>query len=165
VALTALYVVFRPVGRGWAFFAASARLIYAVMWFLCLLDLFGALNMMKSGALEPERLQVLAGLQLTSGWDAYYIGLTFYAIGSVIFAYLFLKSRYIPRALAVFGIVCALFEGVCGFGYLVDRKFGAIVSPNWYEMPPLLFEVILCLWILIRGLRLPKSAKSIAAAV
>jgi hypothetical protein len=32
-------------------------------------------------------------------------------------------------------------------------------------MPPLLFEVILCLWILIRGLRLPKSAKSIAAAV
>jgi hypothetical protein len=131
------------------------------MWFIGLIGLFDALRIMRGAGylqvFEPERLQALAGLQLASGWDAYYIGLTFYAIGSLFFSYLFFKSRYVPRALAVLGILAALFEGVCGFAYLIDRNFGTIVSVNYYEMPVFFFEVAISIWILVRGLRPPET--------
>jgi uncharacterized Tic20 family protein len=165
IVLAALYVVFTPVSRGLALFAAFTRLLYAVMWFIGLIDLFGALRIMGGGGylqvFESERLQALAGLQLASGWDAYYIGLTFYAIGAAFFSYLFFKSRYVPRALAVLGIAAALFEGVCGFAYLIDRNFGAIVSVNWYELPVVFFEVVISVWILVRGLRPPQTNKAV----
>jgi len=115
-------------------------------------------------AIDPERLQALAGLQLASGWDAYYIGLACYATAWMVFSYLFFKSRYIPRVLALFGIGASLFEGVCGFAYLVDRSFGAIVSVNWYEMPVMLFEVATSIWILVRGLRVPEAKNAIHAS-
>jgi len=168
VVMAALCVVFRPIGRGLTLFAAFTRLLYAVMWFIGLIDLFDALRVMSGGGylqvFEPERLLALAGLQLASGWDAYYIGLTFYAIGSLFFSYLFFKSRYVPRALAIYGIVAALFEGVCGFAYLIDRNFGAIVSVNWYEMPVFFFEVAISIWILVRRLRPPETNKTVQAS-
>jgi hypothetical protein len=168
VVMAALCVIFRPIGRGLTLFAAFARLLYAVMWFIELIDLFDALRIMRSGGylqvFEPERLLVLAGLQLASGWDAYYIGLTFYAIGSLLFSYLFFKSRYVPRVLAVFCILSALFEGICAFAYLVDRNFGAIVSVNWYEMPVFFSEVAIAIWILVRGLRPPSADKTVQAS-
>jgi len=165
--LAALYVMLRPIGRGLAFFAALTRLVYVVVWFIGLMDLFNALRIMTGKdslhMFEADRLQALAGLQLASGLDAYYIGLTCYAIASLVFAYLFFKSRYVPRVLAIWGILASLFEGVCGFGYLVDRKFGMIVSPNWYEMPMMLFEVGASIWLLVRGLRPPEPAKTVPA--
>jgi hypothetical protein len=157
----ALYRTLKPVVRGLALLAALCWVMYACMWFVFLLDLFGALRTMTGVAyqsvFEPQRLQALAGLQLASGWDAYYIGLAFNGLGLVFFSLLFFKSRYIPRILAVLGIATSLFESICGFAYLVDRSFGTIVSVNWYEMPTMFFEVVLCIWILVRGLRLPEA--------
>lgn len=168
VMLAALYRILRPAGPGLAFFAALSHLMYAWMWFAGLLDLFGALRIMGGGSylhvFEPERLQAMAALQLASGWDTYYIGLTFYGIGSALFSYLFFQSRYVPRFLAIFGIVSSLFEGACGFAYLNDRSFDSIVSVNWYEMPVMFFEVIISIWILVRGLRSPEMAKTIGVS-
>jgi len=168
VVMAALYVILRPVSRGLALFAVFARLLYSAMWFIQVIGLFSALRIMRGGGFmqvfEPERLQALAGLQLASGWDAYYIGLTFYALGSVFFSYLFFRSRYIPRILAVLGILSALFEGFCGFVYLIDRNFGTIVSVNYYELPVFFFEVAISIWILVRGLRPPETNKTVQAS-
>jgi hypothetical protein len=161
--LAALYRVLGPIGRGLALFAALRWLMYASLWFVFLLDLFGALRTMTGGGrlqvFEPARLQALAGLQLASGWDAYYVGLTFNGIGLVFFSFLFFKSHYIPRTLAVLGVVTSLFESACGFAYLVDRSFETIVSVNYYELPTMFFGVVLSIWILVRGLRTYGTAK------
>jgi len=163
VMLAALYRVLGPIGRGLALFAALCWLMYASLWFVFLLDLFGGLRAMTGGGrllvFEPARLQALAGLQLASGWDAYYVGLTFNGIGLVFFSFLFFKSHYIPRTLAVLGVVTSLFESACGFAYLVDRSFETIVSVNYYELPTMFFEVVLSIWILVRGLRTYGTAK------
>jgi len=42
VLLTALYVLLRPVYRGMALCAAFSRVIYAVFWFIFVLDMLGA---------------------------------------------------------------------------------------------------------------------------
>ena len=155
--LTALYVILRPVSRALALFAAFCRLAYAFLWFVMLLDIFGALRVMASAgsspALELDRLPILAGLQLSLSLDAYYIGLGFYGLGTLIFGYLWLKSRYIPRALAAWGMLASTFAGFCAFAFLLFPGFGKVISVNWYELPLLLFELPTSLWVLIKGLR------------
>ena len=163
VLLTALYVVLRPMSQGLAMFATLCRLVYALMWFTQLLDLFAALNAARGGkylhVFDPEGLQALAGLRLDAGWDAYYVGLGFYGLGTLAFAYLWLKSRYVPRPLAAWGILSSAFAGFCGFAYLLFPSFGAIVSVDWYEIPLALFELGISGWILAKGLRPPEVVK------
>ena len=162
VLLTALYVILRPVNRGMALFAAFSKLTYAIFWFILVLDLFGALRLLGGGgslrAFGPGGLAALAGSQLDSSRDAYYIGLVFNGLGSTLFALMFFQSRYVPRALALWGVLGSLYEVFCGFAYLFYPNFGAILSANSYEMPALTFELLLCLWLLLRGLRSPEKS-------
>jgi hypothetical protein len=163
VLLVAQYVILRPINRGMALFAALSNLVYAGTWFGFILLQLLALRTMGSvaplKAIEPAQAQALAGLLLDSGWDAYYIGLPFLGLGSALFAWLFFRSRYVPRALALYGVVAAAFEGVCAFLYLFFPGFGTVVSVNWYEMPEVLFGLVVCLWLLIRGLS-PRELKT-----
>jgi xanthine/uracil permease len=169
VLLTALYVVLRPVNRGSALFAAFSRLVYVAMWFVQVLGSFSAVRIMDGEgplrAFESKQLQALAGLQLASGWDAYYIGLAFYALSTLLFSWLFFQSRYIPRILAAWGVLASLFEGMCAFAYLNDHGFGAVVSVNWYEMPTVFFELALCIWILGKGLRAAGIGKATPVSI
>ena len=162
VLLTALNVILRPVNRGVALFAAFSKLIYVAFWFIVQLEVFGALRLLAGAALlrsfGPDGLIALAGTQLDSSRDAYYIGLVFTGLGSALFAWVFFQSRYIPRILALSGVLASLYEGFCGFAYLFRPHFGAILSPDWYELPAMMFELLLCLWLLVRGFRAQEPA-------
>jgi hypothetical protein len=163
VLLTSLYVILRSVNRGMALFAAFSKLTYAVFWFIVLLDLFGALRLLGgAGSLRtfgPNGLAALAGSQIDLSRDAYYIGLVFNGLGSALFASVFFQSRYVPRALALWGVLGSLYEGFCGFAYLIYPRFGAFLSVNWYELPAVTFELLLCLWFFFQGLRPPEMAQ------
>jgi hypothetical protein len=167
VLLAALYVLLRPVNRGMALCAACGRAIYAVFWFVFILDMFGALRFLAgAGSLHgfgPDGLAALAGAQLDTGRDAYYIGLVFNGLGSALFAWVLFQSRYIPRVLALWGVLSAVYEGLCGFAYLIYPKFGAMHSPNWYELPPMTFDLLLCLWLLFGRLKSPETVPASAA--
>lgn len=168
VLLTALYVLLRPVNRGMALCAAFSRLIYAAFWFIFVLDMLGALRFLAgAGALQgfgPDGLAALAGAQLDAGRDAYYIGLVFNGLGSALFAWVLFQSRYIPRPLAWWGILSAVYEGFCGFSYLLYPRFGGMHSANWYELPPMTFDLLLCFWLLFRRLKSPETALAPASA-
>ena len=89
VLLTALYVILKPVNRGLALIGAFWRLIFALVWILISLNLFTGLRLLSGTdylrVFEAERLQALARLYL-SGFDAYYVGLLFYALASTVCA-------------------------------------------------------------------------------
>jgi hypothetical protein len=93
-------------------FAAFSKLTSVLFWFILLLDLFGAQRLLGgAGSLRtfgPDGLAALAGLQLDSSRDAYYIGLAFNGLGSALFAWLFFQSRYVPRTLALWGVLGSL---------------------------------------------------------
>lgn len=154
VMFTAQYVILRPVNRGIALFAASSMLTYVFLWFVFMLDLFGALRVLAgAGALQMfgrDGLAALAGSQLDSSRDAYYLGLVFNGLGSALFAWVFFRSRYVPRTLALWGVLGSLYEGFCGLAYLFYPGFGSILSVNWYELPAMTFELLLSFWLLIR---------------
>jgi len=113
--LTALYVILRPVNRQLALLAAAGRLIYALMWVLMTLNLFDALRFVNGvdalRVLDAEPLQAWARLNLGARFDQYYVGLLFCGLASTVCSYLWYRSGYIPKALAVWGVVASL---ACG---------------------------------------------------
>ena len=159
VLLTALYEILKPVNRGLALLAAFFRLAYASMWVVIGLEGFGVLRVL-SGApylqgFEVDRLQVLARLHLAAGFDAYYVGLLFWGIASTVCSYLWFKSNYVPRALAVFGIISSAWCAVCALVFFVFPGFGKAINLYSFDSPIGLFEMVLSVWLLVKGLRTP----------
>jgi hypothetical protein len=157
VLLTALYVILKPVNRSLALLAAFWRLVYALMWILMTLNLFDALRLL-SGAdylrvFEAERLQTLARLYLGARFDQYYVGLLFYALASTVCSYLWFKSNYIPRALAVFGVISSAWCAMCTFAFIIFPNFVEVVNLWWFDTPIGIFEIVTSFWLLFKGLR------------
>ena len=155
VVLTALYVILKPVSQGLALFMALGRLIHGLTWLLATLNLFTALRLLSDAdysALGAEHLPVLAQLYLSS-LDAYYVGLLFWALGATVGSYLWFKSSYIPRALAVFGIASSAWCAACTLVFYVFPNFSKVVNLWWFDSPMGVFEIVLSVWLLFRGLR------------
>ncbi|MDD5332253.1 MAG: DUF4386 domain-containing protein [Rhodoferax sp.] len=156
VLLTALYVILKPVNQNLALVATFCRLVVALMWSVTALNMLEALRLLGDAAYLPvfkvDQLQALARLQLSSSYDAYYVGLPFWGLASTVCSYLWFKSRYIPRALAAFGVISSAWCVFCAFAFIVFPHFNATVNASWFDMPLVLFEMALGLWLLVKGL-------------
>lgn len=89
------------------------------------------------------------------GWSML-AGATVFAVGSTLYAYLFLRARSIPVPLAWLGIVASVVLVVGLPAELADYLRGPVTM--WMWLPMLVFEVTLGLWLLIRGVAIPEPA-------
>jgi hypothetical protein len=78
---------------------------------------------------------------------------------------LWFKSRYIPRALAAFGVIASAFAAACSFALFINPHFDKIVGLGWFDSPMGLFDIALSFWLLFKGLKLPASAEARTKAV
>ena len=156
VLLTALYVILKPVNRGLALVGALFRLVFSLLWLLTTLNLLSALRLMGSASylqvFEADRLQVLARLYVAANFDDYYVGLPFLGLAATVCGYLWLKSRYIPRALAAFGLVSSVWCVICAFAFLIFPNFDKAVNAYWFDSPMALFEMVVSVWLLFKGI-------------
>ena len=157
VLAAALYIVFRTINRGLAITALLFRLVFAMLWLLTTLNLLGALRLAGNTrylqVFEPDRLQALARVYLSATFDDYYVGLPFFGLAVMLASYLWLKSGYIPRWLAMFGLISSGWCVVCAFAYLIIPNFGKAVNPYIFDTAMALFEMILGVWLLVTGLQ------------
>src|SRR2546430_2079894 len=162
VLLSALYVILRAVNPGLALVGALSRLVFALLWLLSPLNMLSALRLLSNAnylqVFEPDRLQALAKLHLGANFDDYYVGLPFFGLAATICAYLWFKSNYIPRGLALFGIVSSAWCVICAFVFLIFPRFNKIVNDWWFDFPMALFELVLSFWLLFKGLKQPEIA-------
>jgi Domain of unknown function (DUF4386) len=86
----------------------------------------------------------LLKMQQTMGASA-----TFFAIGSTLFSWLLLRGRMIPVALAWLGVLASVLLVVCAPLQLAGLLAGPVTTFMW--LPMLLFEVVLALWLIIKG--------------
>lgn len=158
----ALYVVLRPIDRNVALLAVSWQLVNCSVHAVITLSDFAALALLDgTGALHAFDAQQLDALVLTFEGvhgAGYRLGLVFYGLASAAFAYLWFRSRYIPRGFAVLGIVSNL---VFAIGFVA-----AIVFPSLPNVviavagpPGFIFEVGLALWLLVKGIRVPVQSQ------
>jgi uncharacterized protein DUF4386 len=166
VLIIALYVVLMPVGRILALIAAGWGMIEtATLVFVTLSD-FAVLRILSGAdylhAFEAGRLHALARLSLSAHADAYNVGLVLAGLRSTAFCYLWFKSRYIPRALAIWGVVASFLMGMCAFSFIVFPELANSISVAIYGAPIFFFELTMGFWLLLKGL--PPSRTAAARA-
>ena len=157
VLLTALYVIFAPVNYGLALAGALFRLVFVMIWLVAPLNSLGALRLLSNASylqvFEPDRLQALARVQIAASFDDYYVGLPFFGLAATVCAWLWLKSNYIPKGLAIFGVIASAWCVLCAVIYLIFPNFNKIVNDYIFDSPMALFELVVSFWLLTKGLR------------
>src|SRR6266853_2042189 len=156
VLLSALYTILAPVNRSLAFTGALFRLVFAILWLIAPLNSLAALRLLGDASylkvFEPDRLQVLARVQLAGSFDDYYVGLPFFGLAATVCAWLWLKSQYVPRGLSIFGVIGSAWCVFCAFAYLIFPNFNKIVNDYIFDSPMALFELVVSFWLLFKGL-------------
>ena len=103
-------------------------------------------------AFETDRLQALARLSIGAHGAAYNVGLVFAGLRSTAFCYLWVKSGYVPKLLAGWGMAASLLMGACAFCFIVFPELAGVVSVALYGGPIFFFELTMGLWLLFKGL-------------
>ena len=157
VLIWAFYVLVRPVNKNLALLAAFFRLAETAVLCVATVNSLIALRLL-SGAdylktFETGQLHSLAMLVLGAQGLAMNVGFILLGLGSTVFAYLLLKSRYVPKAVAAWGIFSSLVMTVGTFAIMVFPRLGAMGLT--YMMPLGIYEVGLGLWLLVKGIRSP----------
>src|SRR5256886_3812618 len=168
VLLSALYTILAPVNRSLAFTGALFRLVFAIFWLIAPLTSLAALRLLGDATylkvFEPDRLQALARVQLAGSFDDYYVGLPFFGLAATVCAYLWLKSQYIPRGLSIFGVIGSAWCVLCAFIFLVFPNFNKIVNDYIFDSPMALFELVVSVWLLFKGLK-PAASNQVQTGI
>jgi hypothetical protein len=148
------YELFKVVNRRLALLDAFFILVATAVETAGLLNQFAPVVLLGDGpygaALSPSQIQALAYLPNDLSSIDYTIHTVFFGIDILVFAYLVLRSTFLPRTI---GVLLA----IDGVAYLV-YSFTDILSPDaaanlvpWIQLPALIGEGALCLWLLAVG--------------
>jgi hypothetical protein len=150
----ALYVVLEPVNKRLAQLALVLRLgasfvgAASLMFRVALTRLYQAA--VAESLFTPEQVHTLSGMIQRGSNAGVWTAWLFMSAGYVLFFALFLRSRYLPRAIAWLGII--------GSALLAAATLVMFVFPEgtyWMKLlgvPGLLAELATALWLLIKGL-------------
>ncbi|MBN4046623.1 DUF4386 domain-containing protein [bacterium AH-315-P15] len=149
----ALYVVLKPINRNVALVALLFWVCEAcILGFVTLFSMI--VLMLSSGAeylaaFEPDQLHALALLSLKARFAGFDIALLFFGFGSGLFAYLFFKSKFVPRLLALLGIVASI---VMVLNVCANVLFPLRAVPPIGGMSIFSYELLIGFWLLFRGI-------------
>lgn len=163
--VVALYVILKPVNRNLA--------LLAVFWWLVECSIaaaavgidFAAVHSLTGfnslPALNTEQLQGLARLLISLDAGGNRAAALFFGLGSTVFCYLWFKSRYIPRLLACLGILASLVPTLVPLSTIVLSSLAGVPLRRARSgIPIAIFELIVGLWLLIKGINAPAPTKS-----
>jgi hypothetical protein len=151
--IAALYVILQRVNRGLALFAAGMRMVETAIGVVATLTSLDVLQRV-GGADSPktfsaDQIAALASVPLgVYGWEIN-VTFVFLGIGSAVFGYLWLKSRYIPRALAALGIFGSALIAAGALAMIVYPALTKVLLPTYFA-PIAIFEVTMGFLLLFR---------------
>jgi Domain of unknown function (DUF4386) len=153
VLVWALHELLRPVDRRLALLAAFFRLVELGVHFSATLFSLVALSWLSGGeyvkGFDAQQLQGLAGFALRAQGSGLNIGFIPLGIGSALFAWLLLRSGFVPRWLAAWGIVASALLAAYALAWVI---YPATVELFYFAMGPMfIYEVSLGLWLLLKG--------------
>ncbi len=158
VLVWALYVALKPINRNLALLAALLRLIGTAVAAASVASALVALQLLSGTAFlrafDTQQLQVLARVFISGQRFGSQVDFVFLGLGSTVFSCLWFQSRYIPRALSALGILGSLMLAIGGLAILLFPILEDVLTIA-YMMPLGVFEVILGLWLLFKGVRAP----------
>jgi hypothetical protein len=159
VALTLiLYVLLRPVNKNLALLAVFFNIVELPIEAVSKLYLFAALFLSGNAdylkAFQPNQLRALVKISLKLHDYGFGIDLIFFGFACLVYGYLLFRSGYFPRTL---GVLMA----IAGLSYLTN-SFTLILAPAYAGaiffilVLALIGELSLCLWLIVKGVNVPK---------
>lgn len=153
VLIWALYILLKPVNRNLALLAVFFRLVETTIACVAIISYYVAMQLLSDDnhvkAFDPEQLQALSIMHYSYALTFTIVAI-FLGLGSTIFNYLLLKSRYIPKALAVWGIFSSLLLVMSQFAIIVLPDLEKIILPASFG-PIVIDEIALGFWLLFKG--------------
>jgi hypothetical protein len=169
VLVLALYILLKSVNRNLALLAVFLKLVAGVLITVIVLGNFFALLILTGQTsltvVEPEQIQALAGIFFNMRFSLYAIPMIFTGLGFMVFFSLFSSSKNIPKILSGFGIL----SYVLIFLYALITIF----SPNYASSliiqvicwaPSCIFELIIGMWLLMKGVNVQQGDDHVPAS-
>jgi hypothetical protein len=155
----AFFVLLRPVNRHLAMLGAFFRLSELAVLCIATVNSLVILRLLSGAAylktFDANQLHSLVMLAYNTQGLGMSVGFILLGLGSAVFAYLLLQSRYVPKAFALLGIFASLLLVLGSLAIIVFPGLGVIGMS--YMMPMALYEVGLGFWLLIKGIKAPSS--------
>jgi hypothetical protein len=144
-----LYAVLRDYGRVTALTAFALYFLEAVLGAVSHLAAFPLLALSSQFAATPSAYLLAEGDRaLASANFGYTLLLLAFCPGAVLFYWLLFRSRLVPRALSVWGLIT-----VIPLFFAVTLSILGINVSFYIVVPYIPFEFVIGLWILIKGVR------------
>jgi hypothetical protein len=148
------YDLFKVVNRRLALLDMCFILVATAIEAAGLVNQFAPLVLLGSGpstsALPAAQLQVLAYVPWALSSIGYDIYTVFFGFDIICMAYLVLRSTFLPRAIGVLLAIDGLAYLGNSFADVLAPGFAAQLVP-WIQLPALVGEGSLCLWLLVFG--------------
>jgi hypothetical protein len=158
----ALYVTLRSVDRDLALLGLLWRMAEAALGTVSVLGGLLAAQLLDGdscfASFDAAQVQRLAALALGARDAALNLTIFFLCLGTMVFSYLFLWSRCIPRALAVLGLASfpAMLAGVMASAFA--PRYAGWALPTFGA--PALFEFGVGAWLLVKGVNLAPPGRA-----
>ena len=154
-----LFVLLRPVSRDLALLATFFNLVSIALEAAIQLNLLAALFPLGNAgylrAFAPEQLYAMTSLSVKLHSYGFGVSLIFFGCVCLVWGVLIFRSGYLPKALGVL-------MQIAGLCYLTN-SFALLLAPNFANrifpailVPAFVGEASLCLWLLVKGVNVPK---------
>jgi hypothetical protein len=154
----ALYAMLKHINKNLALLALILKLTEAILIAVIALGDFVALLVLNSHSsltvFGPNQIPALIGLFVNIHISVTAIPMIFLGLNLMVFLYLLYRSHFVPKILAVFGIV--------SYALIFLYALITVLSPNYASIlliqticwaPSCCFELMIGLWLLIRGIK------------
>lgn len=138
----------------------SFRLIEAIMLLIGVVALLSLINvsqaLLEASALNAEYFHIMADILKAERYINFQLGMIPLALCGFILCITFYQYRLIPRALSALGLL----------GYLLlllkvtSDFFATNLGSGFLYIPGALFELLLPLWLFVKGFHLPANSKN-----
>ena len=157
----ALYAVLKPVNEGIARMAMYWRLGEAFAGVTMFIS-FGTLSLQSNPkylqSLGVVQMEAIVDLSKSTDFASFNISTLFFSVGSILFFYLFLQTRYIPRVLSAFGVFASFVTLLVSLGNLTFPAYANVIQFGW--APIFISEIVTGIWLLTRGVRIDPTPES-----
>jgi hypothetical protein len=153
------YVLLKPVNKPLALLAVlfnlvqTAALVAYKLTLVVALFLLGDAEYLK--AFDLKQLQALTYLSVRADGYGFGMGLIFFGFECLILGYLIRRAGYLPKFLGVLMQVAGLCYLTNSFALLLAPKVAGVLFPA-ILLPAFVGELSLCLWLLVRGVDIPR---------
>jgi hypothetical protein len=158
-----LYGITRDEDQELATLGLACRVAEGVLGTLSIPGYVGLLWLAKAGvgagAPDVATTNALRAFVLMPG-PSVPMGAIFYAVGSTIFSYLLLRGRMVPVTIAGLGVFASSLLAVTLPLQLAGFSTGPL-SGYYQWLPALVFQIVLALWLLIKGVAPPNPQRRV----